>query len=58
MPGDKVPQVRQSRFVPLNPMWVMARGDQIVPLGPRDWEKQMKIEARLRKRERKGDRDK
>ena len=42
--------MKQTRLSPMPVSEIMARGDQIVPLGSRDYERQMRTEARLRRR--------
>ena len=42
--------MRQTRLSPIPVTEVIARGDRVVPLGSRDYERQMRAEARLRRR--------
>jgi len=44
--------MKQTRLSPLPVREIMARGDHVVPLGPRDYERQMRAEARLRRHNR------
>ena len=44
--------MKQTRFTPLPVREIMTRGDQVVPLGSRDYERQMRAEARLRRHNR------
>ena len=44
--------MKQTRLLPLPVREIMARGDRVVSLGPRDYERQMRAEARLRRHNR------